>query len=70
LLFDRPSRPDGLDDLISRDEVTWLVDQHAENVERPPADRQRRENTLLISPVQNTAALAPASRRRSAINPA
>ncbi len=28
----------------------------AENVERPPADRYRRENTLLIPPEQDTAA--------------
>ena len=55
-VFDRRSRPDGVDDLVSRDEIPRPLDQHAENVERPPADRYRRENTLLIPPEQNTGA--------------
>jgi hypothetical protein len=54
-ILNRPSPPDDLDDLISRDEVAWLLDQHAENVERPAADHQRHENTLLIPPEQHAA---------------
>jgi hypothetical protein len=32
-----------------------VLDQHAQDVERPPADRQRCENALLIPPKQQTA---------------
>ena len=49
-VFDRRSRPNGLDDLVSRYEVARPLDQHAEKVERPPADCYRHENTLLIAP--------------------
>src|SRR5216683_348803 len=49
-VFDRRSQPDGLDDPVSRNEVARPLNQHAENVERPPADRYRREDTLLIAP--------------------
>src|SRR6202043_238345 len=53
-VFDRGSRPDGLDDLGSRYEIPWPLDQHAENVERARTDRNRSENTALIAPKQNT----------------
>ena len=55
-VFDYRSWPDGLDDLVSRDELARAIDQQPENVERAPADGYRRENTLLIPPGQNTAA--------------
>jgi hypothetical protein len=55
-VFDYCSWPDGLDDLVSRDEVAGAIDQQPENVEPAPADGYRRENTLLIPPGQNIAA--------------
>jgi hypothetical protein len=62
-VFDRRSRPDGLDDLGSREEIAWPLDQHAENVERARSDRHRSENTALIPPEQNTG--APSGRKPS-----
>src|SRR5271157_5805955 len=36
--------------ISSRDEIPRPPDQHAENVERPRADRHRHENTALVAP--------------------
>ena len=55
-VFDRRTRPDGLHDLGSRDEIPWPFNQHAENVERARTDRHWSENTALIPPEQNTGA--------------
>ena len=41
-VFDYRSWPDGVDDLVSRDEVARAIDQQPENVERTPADRYRQ----------------------------
>jgi hypothetical protein len=37
------SRPDGGDDLVSRDEIARPTEQYAEHVERAPADFDRNQ---------------------------
>jgi hypothetical protein len=37
-------------DLISRDELTGVLDQHPENVDRSTTDCHRQKNALLIPP--------------------
>src|SRR5215468_8078978 len=45
----------GVYEVGSRDEIPGAIDQYAENVECPPADCNRRENTLLPPPGSNIA---------------
>jgi len=49
-VFDCRSWPNGVYDVGPRDEIPGAIDQYAENVERPPADCDRRVNTLLPPP--------------------
>ncbi len=53
-VFDHRSRPDGLDDLVSQDEIARPLNEYAEKVERPPPDGYRRVNTLPIALEQDT----------------
>jgi hypothetical protein len=52
-VFDRGSRPDRSDDLGPRDEFSWPLDQHAENVERARTHYQWSKNTALIPAKQD-----------------
>jgi hypothetical protein len=45
-------RPDGGDDLVSRKEITRPTEQHAEHVERTPADFDRNRSGTFIPPEQ------------------
>src|SRR6516165_1725942 len=43
--------PDGSDDLAPRHKIARTPDQDAENIERSRAERHRRENAVLVTPV-------------------
>jgi hypothetical protein len=45
-------RPDGGDDLVSRDEIARPTEQHAEHVERARADFDRNRTGTVIPPKQ------------------
>jgi len=52
VVLDHYRRPDESDDLVPRQEFPCSPDQHAENVERARADRDRHEDTALVAPGQ------------------
>lgn len=51
-IFDDRSGPYGSDEIIPRHELRCSTNQHAENVERARADRNRHETAALVAPEQ------------------
>ena len=51
-VLDHRPPPDGRHDLFFRDQFARPLDEHAQNIERAGADRQRNKNTVLVAPGQ------------------